>query len=177
MSIGLLRGTVALEPHDPQWDINAKQTIERLKLILKDIAVDIQHIGSTAIREIQAKPIIDLVIGVSDFPELLERNPVLEANGFLYRSQDHPDQHLYVCGDDRFITHHLHAVIYRAEAWNHYVNMRDYLNTHPDEAAAYSELKQALAIQYANDRMTYTSMKSDLIQQILAHADQWKMHT
>ena len=55
--------------------------------------------------------------------------------------------------------------------------MRDYLNTHPDEAAAYSELKQALAKQYANDRMTYTSMKADLIQQILAHADQWKMHT
>ena len=85
MSIGLLRGTVALEPHDPQWDINAKQTIERLKLLLKDIAVDIQHIGNTAIREIQAKPIIDLVIGVSDFPELLERNPVLEEHGFLYR--------------------------------------------------------------------------------------------
>lgn len=114
------------------------------------------------------------MIGVSDFSELLAKNQILAENGFLYRGQDHPDQHLYICGDEQFVTHHIHAVIYRAESWNNYVNMRDYLNTHPAEAQAYCKLKQMLAKQNANDRKTYTAMKADMIRQILTQADCWR---
>ena len=174
MNIGLFRETVALEPHNPEWEIIADQTIQSLKQILGDTASDIQHIGSTAIRNIDAKPIIDLVIGVSDFSKLLAKNQILAEAGFLYRGQDHPDQHLYICGDKQFVTHHIHAVIYCAESWNNYVNMRDYLNTHPAEAQAYCKLKQMLAKQYANDRKTYTAMKADMIRQILTQADHWR---
>ena len=67
MSLGLKRGTVQLEPHDKQWDEAAIQTIKKLKSILGDDAVDIQHIGSTAIPAIKAKPIIDIAVGVTDF--------------------------------------------------------------------------------------------------------------
>ena len=61
MSLGLKRGAVQPEPHDKQWDEIAVQTIKTLKSILGDDAVDIQHIGSTAISVIKAKPIIDIV--------------------------------------------------------------------------------------------------------------------
>ena len=62
MSLGLKRGAVQLEPHDKQWDDVAVQTIKTLKSILGDDAIDIQHIGSTAIPAIKAKPIIDIAV-------------------------------------------------------------------------------------------------------------------
>ena len=71
MPLGLKRGTVQLEPHDKQWDEIAIQTIKTLKSILGDDAIDIQHIGSTAIPVIKAKPIIDIVVGVTDFERIM----------------------------------------------------------------------------------------------------------
>ena len=77
MSLGLKRGTVQLEPHDKQWDDVAAQTIKTLKSILGDDAIDIQHIGSTAIPAIKAKPIIDIAVGVTDFEKIMSHNEQL----------------------------------------------------------------------------------------------------
>ena len=78
MSLGLKRGIVQLESHDKQWDEAAIQTIKKLKSILGDDAVDIQHIGSTAIPAIKAKPIIDIVVGVTDFDKVMLHNEQLQ---------------------------------------------------------------------------------------------------
>ena len=174
MKLGLRRGTVAVEPHDRQWEVAAQQTISKLREILGDTAVDIQHIGSTSIKNICAKPIIDIVVGVRDFRDILELNAVLEDNGFIFRGQDVPDQYLYVCGDENTRTHHIHTVIYNSEAWNNYINMRDYLNCHNEEAQAYSKLKEKLARQYPDDRNRYTELKSGLIAEILKKAHDWR---
>lgn len=174
MDLGLQRGTVAVTPHCSAWACNAQQTIARLRAVLQDAAVDIQHIGSTAIHGICAKPIIDIVIGTADFRALLSRNDVLAANGFLFRGQDLPEQYLYVCGTEEIRTHHIHAVIYGAEAWNNYISLRNYLNCHAAEAQAYSALKTALAAQYPADRNTYTAMKNDMIREILTKAKDWR---
>ena len=74
MGIGLMRGTVAVEPHSPEWDEAGRQTAARLKLLLEDAAADIQHVGSTAVRSICAKPIIDLAVGVTCFDAILSKN-------------------------------------------------------------------------------------------------------
>lgn len=174
MKLGLRRGTVAVEPHNSEWEVTAQQTIAKLRKILGDTAVDIQHIGSTSIKNICAKPIIDIVVGVRDFNDILELNAVLEDNGFIFRGQDVPDQYLYVCGGTDTRTHHIHAVIYCSEAWNNYINMRDYLNCHKAEAQAYSELKEKLARQYPDDRNRYTELKSGLIAEILKKAQKWR---
>lgn len=172
--IGLRRGTVSVVPHNDEWEILAEQTAVKLRDILKDAAVDVQHIGSTAIRGICAKPIIDIAVGVTDFARILALNPVLAENGFLFRNQDLPGQYLYVCGgtDDR--THHIHAVLYGSEAWENYLNMRDYLNCHAEDAQAYSARKMSLAAQYPDDRAAYTAMKSAMIQEILKKAKAWR---
>ena len=81
MSLGLKRGIVQLEPHDKQWDEAAIQTIKILKSILGDDAIDIQHIGSTAIPAIKAKPIIDIVVGVTDFDKVMLHNEQLQTSG------------------------------------------------------------------------------------------------
>lgn len=174
MKLGLRRGTVAVEPHDRQWEVNAQQTIAQLREILGDTAVDIQHIGSTSIKDICAKPIIDIVVGVRDFNDILGLNGVLEDYGFIFRGQDVPAQYLYVCGDEDSRTHHIHTVIYDSEAWNNYINMRDYLNCHKAEAQAYSKLKEKLARQYPDDRNRYTELKSGLIAEILKKANNWR---
>ena len=174
MKLGLRRGTVAVEPHDRQWEVAAQQTIAQLREILGDTAVDIQHIGSTSVRNICAKPIIDIAVGVRDFRDILELNAVLEDNCFIFRGQDVPDQYLYVCGDEDSRTHHIHTVIYDSEPWNNYINLRDYLNCHKAEAQAYSQLKEKLARLYPDDRNTYTELKSGLIAKILAKAHDWR---
>ena len=174
MSLGLRRGKVFVEPHNDEWKVIAKETISKLHSILQDILVDAQHIGSTAIQNICAKPIIDIVAGVSGFDELLTKNNILEKNGFVFRGQDHPHQYLYVCGDNDIRTHHIHAVIYDSEDWNNYVDLRDYLNCHKKDAESYSKLKESLAKQYSEDRETYTALKSELIDEMIAKAHCWR---
>ena len=174
MSIGLLRGTVMVEKHNPEWEIIAKDTIVKLKNILQDVAVDLQHIGSTSIEGIVAKPIIDIVIGVNNLEDILKMNNVLEENGFIFRGQDHPDQYLYICGSGDFITHHIHVTKFDSETWNNYIDLRDYLNAHPKASKDYSSLKEELAKHFSNDRKIYTSKKSDFINSLLINAKRWK---
>ena len=176
MLIGLKRGTVAVCPHRMEWDIAAQEIIGKLKNILKDDVIDVQHIGSTSIKSICAKPIIDIVVGVDSFDRMMIHNEELMANGIVYRREDHPGQHLYVCGDaDNDIqTHFIHVVIWGQKAWNDYVNMRDYLNAHEEKAKEYSDLKERVANTYPENRQAYTAGKSTLIESILRRAEEWR---
>ena len=90
VSIGLKRGTVTVQPHRIEWDIAAQEAISRLKNILKDDVVDVQHIGSTSVKSICAKPIIDIVVGVESFDRIMIHNKELMTNGIIYRREDHP---------------------------------------------------------------------------------------
>ena len=114
MSLGLKRGTVQLEPHDKQWDEAAIQTIKNLKSILGDDAVDIQHIGSTAIPEIKAQLIIDISVELTDIERIMSHNEQLQMKDIFYRGSDVEHPLLYVMGnmekDTR--THHIYLRAY-----------------------------------------------------------------
>ena len=92
MAIGLKHGFVELADHDPEWEILAAQTIEKLWHVFGSAAKDIQHVGSTAIRKIKAKPVIDIVVAVEDFDEVLAISPALEENGFIFRGWEGKDE-------------------------------------------------------------------------------------
>lgn len=177
MSIGLKRGTVAVEPHRVEWEMSAQKMIELLKEVLKEDIVDAQHIGSTSIKSICAKPIIDIVVGVSSFDKIMRHNYVLMEKGIIYRRENLPGQHLYVVYGDfenSIQTHYIHVVIWGQGTWNNYINMRDYLNTHEDRAKEYSELKERLAKIYPEDRIAYINGKGALIEDILRCAEEWR---
>ena len=70
--IGLKRGTVRLYDHQTEWEVEAQNTVTRLKDILGPVIRDIQHVGSTAIKTIKAKPIIDIAIAVDSFEDVLK---------------------------------------------------------------------------------------------------------
>ena len=176
MSIGMKRGTVYLEPHQSEWERAAEETIRTLKSILGDIAADIQHIGSTSIKTISAKPIIDIAVAVKDFDSILSMREELRQNDIIYRFEESPGQLLFIMGDFEKDTrsHHIHAVLYGSDEWNNYINFRDYLNTHIAAAREYEAVKFRLAEQYPDDRIAYTDGKQEVINRLLEEARVWK---
>lgn len=142
-----------------------KNTIDILKNTLNNDIVDAQHIGSTSIKGICAKPIIDIVVGVKNFKDILKHNDELSKLGIIYRRQDHPNQQLYVCGDlqNNVQTHFIHVVIFNSKEWNDYINMRDYLNANEDKANEYSDLKIKLANEYPMIELLILKAKASLL--------------
>ena len=176
MSIGMKRETVYLEPHQTEWERAAEETIQTLKNILGSVAVDIQHIGSTSIRTISAKPIIDIAVAVNDYELILSKRDVLEKADIIFRFDERPEQLLFVLGDFAKDTrsHHIHVVLFGSDEWNNYIDFRDYLNTHIAAAKEYEAVKLRLAEQYPDDRIAYTDGKQEVINKLFAEARVWK---
>lgn len=176
MTIGLKRGTVKLMEHQDEWCEIAEKTIKNLKVLLLNTAIDIQHIGSTAVPSIHAKPIIDIVVGVYHLNDMISCIGLLEQNGFLFRGEDIEGQLLFVTGDFEtdIRTHHIHVVEWNGTAWNNYINFRDYLNAFPEKAMMYDHCKQKLASRFSEDRKSYTDGKQELIDHLLKEANIWK---
>lgn len=100
--IGLKKGTVELCSHEKGWELEAEKTIALLKSILGNVIRDIQHIGSTSIPSIKAKPIIDIAIAVDNFNSVLVFEQELKKNGFYYRPNAQAtlnNQLLFACGN------------------------------------------------------------------------------
>ena len=170
------RGTVYLEPHQSEWERAAEETISTLKNILGSITADIQHIGSTSIKVISAKPIIDIAVAVNDYELILSKRDVLEKANIVFRFDERPDQLLFVMGDFEKDTrsHHIHVVLYGSDEWNNYINFRDYLNSSIEAAKEYEAVKLRLADQYPDDRIAYTDGKQEVIDRLLEKARVWK---
>lgn len=156
--IGLKRGTVMLCEHEKEWEIEAERTINVLKAILGDVATDIQHVGSTAVPSIKAKPIIDIAVAVDDFGEVLGLESELLNHGFYYRPNcDLGEQLLFAAGSfyegsGDLQTHFVHVVRTESLDFINYVSFRDYLNAVPGAAERYEALKVSLALQSPTDR-------------------------
>ena len=173
---GLKRGTVLLAPHQEEWAQNAERTIQTLNRLLESVAVDMQHIGSTAIPSIHAKPIIDLVVGVRNLDDIAPYVELLKQHDIVFRGEDVAGQLLFVMGDFEkdTRTHHIHVVRWNGAEWNNYINFRDYLNRYPDKAMQYDAYKKKLAAQFADDRGSYTTGKQELIDRLLKEAHAWR---
>ena len=174
MELGLKRGTVRLVEHQSQWEEDAKDVIKLLKQILGETAVDIQHVGSTAIPSIHAKPIVDIAVAVRSFDGLQPYVGVLERRRIGFRGKVVDGDILFVMGEKDMRTHHIHVVQWNGPSWNHYIAFRDHLNAHPEKAMLYDAHKQRLAAQFSGDRIHYTAGKEPIIQLLLAEAERWK---
>ena len=169
--LGLKRDTVQLCEHEQAWEIEAQNTIFRLKEILGAVIKDIQHVGSTSIPSIKAKPIIDIAIAVDDFEDVLLLEEELKKQGFYYRPQvDLGEQLLFASGSyydgtGDLQTHFIHIVKTGSMDWRNYINFRDYLNSTPAGAKVYEDLKVLLAKQAPvdNGREKYLRGKHDFI--------------
>lgn len=181
MSLGLKRGTVQLVPHNPEW----AQLFEKEKNLLMEVfgqdIIAIEHIGSTAIPGIVAKPILDMNVGVKSLEVARNMKKKFEQLGYEYRpfkpgktKEDLKEKELYVKGPEEKRTHHAHVTIHDSEYWKKDLLFRDYLRSYPEAANKYDKLKQDLAVTHKDDRYTYTDKKAALMEEILAQAKNWK---
>lgn len=164
---------VVLVPYDAQWPQLFAQEAARVRHLLGDLVTRVEHIGSTAVPGLDAKPIIDLLVGVRSLREAkLAAVPILEAVGYSYW-RDNPNQErmFLVRGlpPNGPRTHHIHMVEPTSESWER-VLFRDYLRAHPREVQRYGQLKHDLAAQFPHDREAYTDGKGAYIAGVLAKA-------
>lgn len=165
--------SIHLEPHNPDWSKMFAMEAERLYRVLDpDIVVDIQHFGSTSIPGLSAKPIIDILIGVTSLSDAKKFIPILEKMGYAYWSEDpRPDGYFLVKGlpPNGPRTHHVHITEIGSDRWQRLL-FRDYLRTHPKEMKRYEKLKIELSKKYKIDREVYTAAKTEYVQSVMEKA-------
>lgn len=176
MIIGLKRGVVELADHDPEWEKLAAQTIERLWRVFGSTAKDIQHVGSTAITSIKAKPIIDIAVAVEDFSLIEPLVPEIKKAGFIYRSDVDDDWQKYIVlnhTDSDIRISNIHIVEAGGEAWHDYLLFRDYLNIDLASAKEYEAVKLGLMENFKHDRIAYCDGKTECCTKLLQLARIW----
>jgi len=177
MILGLQNGTVKLVDHDPAWETEAADVIKRLWAIFGAVAKDIQHIGSTAIRHIKAKPVVDLIVAVDNFEDALAITPELEASEFLFRGWEGKEEKnpRFQREVDDALTHFIHIIKTDSQNWHNYINFRDYMNAHPVVAREYEALKLRLEeeVKISGDYLIYHPGKQQLMAEMIHAANQW----
>ena len=169
--LGLKRGAVALYPHEKAWETEAQATMARLRQILGPVAVEMAHVGSTAIPTIQAKPIIDIAVAVHDIKDILPYIEVLKQHNIFFHEGAVAGEVFFVMEDGDIRTHHIHIVKRNGTGWSNYISFRDYLNANPEKAMMYDEFKRKSAVRFADDRKRYTASKQEIIGQLLSEAN------
>jgi len=172
-SIGLARSVTRLVPHDPAWSGLFAAEAARLRAALGDRALAIEHVGSTAVAGLAAKPIIDIMIGVADLTDCDEHVRALEAIGYERRAVgDLPGRLYLVLGEGNMRWAHISLSEMTSPFWSNHLRFRDRLRADAEVATAYERLKQELAARFPDDRIQYTEAKGDFIAGVLAGTDE-----
>ena len=164
--IGLEKGKVKLAEFDKNWVVEFENEKNAIQRAITSYKIGIEHVGSTSIEFLCAKPIIDILIGIEHFNDGFECIHDLEAIGYESKGENGVQgRHFFAKGNPR--THHIHMVEINSDFWKEHLLFRDYLRNDSEVRIRYSELKKELALQYENDREKYTSSKSEFIQGII----------
>jgi GrpB-like predicted nucleotidyltransferase (UPF0157 family) len=171
---------VAILPYDPRWpDWFRREKAHLSRCLPADLVGRIEHFGSTAVPGLAAKPVVDLLVEVTDLEAAKTRiAPVLEAQGYDYfwrptHGDDGPPFYAWFIKRDPASgarTHHIHMVEPGfAEHWDRLL-FRDYLIEHPRQSREYQDLKVRLAAAYPNDRVAYTKGKTEFVLRVMEEA-------
>ena len=165
---------IEIVDYNPNWANMFECEAESIRVTVgKDLIVEIQHIGSTAVLGLAAKPVIDIMIGLRDLSDGKKIIRPLEELGYVYWADNPDDKKIFFVkgmppyGEKR--THHVHVVEIDGEFWQRRL-FRDYLRIHPEEVSRYEQLKRDLAVRFRDDREAYTEGKSDYVAEVMEKA-------
>ena len=162
---------VEIVEHDPAWPAAYERERALIARALGDHMLGIEHVGSTAVPGLGAKPIIDITVGVRDLADGERCVGPLEELGYEYRGEAGIPGRLYFSKPTtRPRTHQIHMVPHGSDFWERHVLFRDYLRERPEEAEEYYRLKLRLAAQFRDDRVGYTEAKTEFIESALTRA-------
>jgi GrpB-like predicted nucleotidyltransferase (UPF0157 family) len=172
-SLGTCGRHIELLPYSPLWPRLFAREAQRILEACPAVIVAVEHIGSTAVPGLPAKPILDLMPGLAVHADGLRAIVPLQQLGYEYRGENGiPGRYYFdLCREQRVV---VHAHTYEIGTWNwrRHLLFRDYLRAHPAVAAEYAALKQELALRYRNDRVAYTEAKGAFINEVVARAGQ-----
>jgi GrpB-like predicted nucleotidyltransferase (UPF0157 family) len=164
---------VVIVDYNPQWPILYEQEKSLILGAIGHIIAAIEHVGSTAVPGLGAKPIIDIMIGLHRLDDAVECIPRLQSLGYQYVPEFEasiPERRFFRKGPDEARSHHIHMVEQVSEFWKRHLQFRDYMRAHPEEVRQYQQLKQELAARFGSDRDGYSRAKAPFIQSVLARA-------
>ena len=166
--MGLKRGIVVLEEYNLDWIKEFNKEKEILESVLGDFVLEIEHLGSTAIKGLKAKPIIDILMLIDSFNNIDKVEEILKNYNYTNMGmQGVSDRYFFAKGSDDNRTHYLHIVDTKGDTYYNQILFRDYLNKYPEYVKKYCNLKQDLANKYYDDRNKYTAFKSDFISEVI----------
>jgi GrpB-like predicted nucleotidyltransferase (UPF0157 family) len=175
------RDPIVIQPHDPQWAQDFDVQRAALELVLAGrLVAPVEHIGSTSVPGLPAKPIIDMVAVIDDYAGFTPALPELERIGWVHAPEpgDDGQRKWSACFPSvEYRTHHLHVVERVSASWRDWLLFRDYLRAHADAAERYAALKRELAAADRSDRPRYRSGKAPLIDELMNQARAWHQLT
>ena len=169
--LGLSKSSVDVCPYDEQWVIEFEKEKRILLEILKNFNVQIEHVGSTSIPGLSAKPIIDIAIGVKDEKTLFKLESIMSNAGYdVLNDYETKGEILARKGSPERRTHYIHMQLIGSEYWDEFMYFKRYLLEHPKEIKKYENLKKELSKKYSQERKKYTAGKNEYISSILKKA-------
>jgi GrpB-like predicted nucleotidyltransferase (UPF0157 family) len=160
--------------YDPDWPEMAAAEIDRVEAALGAVAVRVEHVGSTAVPGMAAKPIVDLQVAVAATRPTAPYVEPLEGLGYLFAPDpESPDFHFFGRPAERPRTHHLHVCEAGGDHELRHLALRDYLRARPGEATGYGEVKRELVAHRPGDRLAYIEGKSGYVAALEQRALDW----
>ena len=168
-----IREPVRLVPYDPAWPAAFERERARLDAALPGVFLELQHVGSTAVPGMPAKPVIDIVAGAATMERVAALVATVCGAGYTtsaaFNATLH-DRRWFMRWADGRRTHHLHLTVRGGDFWRAQLGFRDALRASPALAARYAALKARLALEHAHDREAYTDAKAAFVRAVLARA-------
>lgn len=172
--LGLRKGFVRLLPHNEAWHQLFEEERARLLGVIGENVTAIEHIGSTSVCGISAKPILDIAIAINDKSSGEKCAAPLEEIGYEYRGENGIEGRFYfVKGEPR--THHLHLLLSDSVELRNHLFFRDYLLQNPAVAEEYDKLKNEMAKKFPENRNAYLEGKADFVEKILKRSVKKKL--
>ena len=166
--MALKRGIVELEDYNIKWNEDYEKEKKLLEEVLGNLIVEINHVGSTSIKGLKAKPIIDISLVINSLDEVPKIDELLTPYDYHNRgNQGIEDRVFFAKGPDDARTHYLHITTPNSNTYYNQVYFKRYLNDHPEYIDKYCKLKQELALKYANERPKYTAGKNEFINEVI----------
>lgn len=163
---------VRLAEPDPGWPGQFDVVAAAIRAAMGETTCVVEHIGSTAVPGLCAKPVLDLLLGVQALAAVEARLAALAAQGYRYRpayEADVPERRYFVRDADAHLPRvHLHAVVQDGPLWRAHLAFRDALRADTALAQRYGQLKRGLAARHAADKAAYTAAKAPFIADVLA---------
>jgi GrpB-like predicted nucleotidyltransferase (UPF0157 family) len=162
---------ITVVPYDAAWPARFRIECQLIRIALSDIHPQIEHIGSTSVPGLAAKPIIDMLVGVRSLNDFERHYDRLSIYGYEYIPEYErvlPDRRFFKRVVRGVRTHHVHVVEVDGTYWKRYLKFRDSLRGDTWLATRYAELKRRLAARFRFERDAYTNGKTGFVEAVLA---------